>query len=123
MKSLTIKTLAVALTLALLITPSLAVSGELSNLPVSLSEKNTHEATAATSSTALFALNRLDAQTLAEQEMTDQELKAVEGGMVTAVRPTTTYTLDLGLGVMQISVFSNQWPDNSYVLVGSCVMC
>ena len=55
---------------------------EFSGQPLSQSENDTHSATAATSPAPFYALNRLDAQTLAEQEMTDQELKATEGGLV-----------------------------------------
>jgi bacteriocin-like protein len=44
------------------------------------SEIDTPSATSATAPVPLYALSRLEAETLAEQEMTDQELKAVEGG-------------------------------------------
>ena len=80
MKTLTINTL-VALSMALLMTPSMAATGELSPLPVSPAEQSDrHSVTAATAPVPLFALTRLDAQSLAAQAMTDQELKAVEGG-------------------------------------------
>jgi len=60
-------------------TPSLGAA-EFSGQPLSESEKLTTSATPATSPAPLYALHRLDAQSLAAQEMTDQELKAVEGG-------------------------------------------
>jgi hypothetical protein len=79
MKTLTIHTLAVALTLWG--TSSLAATVEVSSLPVTPADQtDTHKATEGTSAAPFHALNRLDAQTVAEQEMTDQELKAVEGG-------------------------------------------
>jgi hypothetical protein len=81
MKSLTTKTLVVALSLTLCWTPSMAAV-EFSGQPLSQSEKDTRSAAAATSAAPFYALNRLDAQTLAEQQMTDQELKATEGGLV-----------------------------------------
>lgn len=50
-------------------------------MPVSPAEQTgTHSVPAATSAAPLYALTHLDAQSLATQEMTDQELKAVEGG-------------------------------------------
>ena len=59
----------------------MAATVELSSVPVSPAEQtDTHSATVATASAPLYTLSRLDAQTLADQEMTDQELKAVEGG-------------------------------------------
>jgi hypothetical protein len=78
MKSLTIYTLVVAMAVGAI--PLIAAAGEVPNLLVNRSETNSHKATASTSTVALHALNRLDAQTLAEEEMTDQELEAVEGG-------------------------------------------
>ena len=81
MKSLTIHTLVVAVALTLWGTPSMAASGEVSSLPVSPAEKDTTSATA-TSAAPLYALSGLDAQTLAAQAMTDQELKAVEAGQL-----------------------------------------
>jgi hypothetical protein len=80
MKSLTINTLVVAVALTLWGTASLAAS-ELSGQ----SEKDTPSATVATSIVPLHALSRLDASTLADQEMTDQELKTVEGGLFDSV--------------------------------------
>jgi hypothetical protein len=77
MKSLAIHTLAMAVTITLWATTSMA--GEVSNLPTRSSEKHSTSATAP-SPAPLFALSGLDAQTLADQRMTDQELKAVEGG-------------------------------------------
>ena len=80
MKSLRNNTLVMAVAMTLWASASMA--GELSNLPVSSSEKDQISATSAASSPLLHALNRLDARSLAEQEMTDEELKAVEGGLV-----------------------------------------
>jgi lactobin A/cerein 7B family class IIb bacteriocin len=79
MKALTIHTVVVAVALTLLATTSMAAM-EMSSLPINQLKTDTHRATAATSSVPLYALNRFDAHTVAEQEMTDQELKAVEGG-------------------------------------------
>jgi hypothetical protein len=76
MKPVTIHTLVVAVTLALSGTTSMAA--QLAGQPLSQSEKQTTSATE-TSPAPLFALSGLDAQTLAEQAMTDHELKAVEG--------------------------------------------
>jgi hypothetical protein len=59
-------------------TPSMAM--DVSSLPMTQSEKDRQGASTATSSVPLYALSRLDARTLAEKEMMDQELKAVEGG-------------------------------------------
>jgi hypothetical protein len=82
MKSLKTHTLVVAVALALWGTPALAVM-ELSDQPVSsIEDRDTHSPTSATSTIPLYALSRLDAQTLAAQEMTDQDLKEVEGGLV-----------------------------------------
>jgi hypothetical protein len=82
MKSLTIHTLVVAVALALSGTPSMAAM-EFSDQPVSsAADGDTYSATPATSTVPLYALSRLDAQTLAKQEMTEQDLKAVEGGLV-----------------------------------------
>ena len=75
MKSLTNKTLAMAVAMTLWATSSMA--GEMSALPMSSSEKGTISATA-----PFHALSGLDAQTLSEQAMTDQELQAVEGGTI-----------------------------------------
>jgi hypothetical protein len=77
MKSLTIHTLAVAVAIVLG-TASMASAVELSTVPVN--QKDTASVTAATAPAPLHALSRLDAPALAEQEMTDQELMAVEGG-------------------------------------------
>jgi hypothetical protein len=76
MKSLTIYTLIVAVALG---TASMAASAELSSVPLSQLQKDTVSATATISTAPLYAPNRLDAQVLAEQVMTDQELNAVEG--------------------------------------------
>jgi bacteriocin-like protein len=73
MKSLTNNTLALAVAMTLWATVSMA--GEVSTLPMGTSEKD-----AAASPAPFHALSRLDAQSLAAQEMTEQELKAVEGG-------------------------------------------
>ena len=81
MKSLTIHTLVVALSLSLCWTPSMAAA-EFSGQPLSEPEKQTISANPAISGAPLYALHRLDAQSLAAQEMTDQELKATEGGLV-----------------------------------------
>jgi hypothetical protein len=81
MNSMANKTVLVALALTLCGTSSMAATGELSPLPVSPAEQSDrHRVTAATAPVPLFALTRLDAQSLAAQAMTDQELKAVEGG-------------------------------------------
>jgi lactobin A/cerein 7B family class IIb bacteriocin len=82
MKPLTIHTLVVAVALALWATPALAVM-ELSDQPVSsIEDRDTHSAVSPTSTIPLYALSRLDAQTLAAQEMTEQDLMEVEGGLV-----------------------------------------
>jgi hypothetical protein len=81
MNSMANKTVLVALALTLWGTSSMAAAGELAPLPVSPAEqRDRHSVTAATAPVPLFALTRLDAQSLAAQAMTDQELKAVEGG-------------------------------------------
>ncbi|MCM3902346.1 MAG: hypothetical protein ND866_11620 [Pyrinomonadaceae bacterium] len=81
MNSMANKTVLVALALTLWGTSSMAATGELSPLPVSPAEQSDrHSVTAATAPVPLFALTRLDTQSLAAQAMTDQELKAVEGG-------------------------------------------
>ena len=81
MNSLANKTVLVASALTLWGTSSIAATGELSPLPVSPAEQSDRPSvTAATAPVPLYALTRLDAQTLAAQAMTDQELKAVEGG-------------------------------------------
>jgi hypothetical protein len=87
MKALTTHTIVVALALALCGTPSMA--GEVSNLPVSSSDKDI--TAAAASPSPLYALNRLDTQSLAAQAMTDQELKAVEGGGCVDFTPTYSW--------------------------------
>jgi hypothetical protein len=80
MNSLANKTVLVALALTLWGTSSMAATGEGSLVPVSPAEqRDQHSVTAATAPVPLFALTRLDAQSLAAQAMTDQELKAVEG--------------------------------------------
>jgi hypothetical protein len=79
MKSGTIYTLAVAMALTFSAT-SFAATGELSSIPVSsVQQKDTHRAAATIASAPLYALRHLDAKTLTEQAMTDQEMKAVEG--------------------------------------------
>jgi hypothetical protein len=55
-------------------------SSQAANLPMTSSEKDSISASATASSPPIHALNRLDAQTLEEQEMTDQELKTIGGG-------------------------------------------
>jgi len=108
MKTLTINTL-VALSMALLMTPSMAATGELSPLPVSSAEqRDRHSVTAATAPVPLYALTRLDAQSLAAQAMTDQELKAVEGGWLitgASMRPVTTTSTTTSLFVPKGTVF------------------
>jgi hypothetical protein len=90
MKSLTINTLLVAVALAVSVTPSLAM--DVSSMPVSLVDKEMQNARATTSVAPLHALSRLDGESLAGQEMTDQELKAIEGGT------WTRYTFGIALG-------------------------
>jgi hypothetical protein len=103
MKSLTIHTLVVAMALALCGTPSMAAT-ELSGQPLSQSEKHATSATAATYSAPLYAVSRLEAQTFADQEMTDQELKAVEGGYAANV-----YIIDMSfLGTYEIVIYYPQ---------------
>ena len=81
MNSMANKTVLVALALTLWGTSSMAAAGEVSPVPVSSAEQRDRPSvTAATPTVPLFALTRLDAQSLAAQAMTDQELKAVEGG-------------------------------------------
>ena len=83
MKSLTFHTLVMALALALSGTTSKAT--DLSNLPENPTEqRDTLSANTGTLPTSLHALRNLDAQSLAAQVMTDQELKAVEGGRSTS---------------------------------------
>jgi hypothetical protein len=79
MKTLTINTFVVALSLSLCWTPSMAAAA-FSGQSVNQSEQHTISATAAPSPTPFYALNRINAQSLAAQAMTDQELQAVEGG-------------------------------------------
>jgi bacteriocin-like protein len=99
MKSLTKNTLAMAMTLW----TTAAMAGEKSNPPMSLSEKDI-SATVAASPTPLHALSRLDAQSVAEQEMTDQELKAVEGGDY--IETFRRYNIDLSfLGTVELQVY------------------
>jgi hypothetical protein len=82
MKSSTNKTVLVALAMALWGTSSMAAGGEMSTVPVRQAEdKEMSSATTATSPAPLHALNRLDAETIAGQEITDPELKTVEGGV------------------------------------------
>lgn len=89
MKSLTIHTLVVAVALTLWGTPSIAANSEMASLQVNSAEQSDrHSAPTATSPAPLYALSRLDAQSLAEQEMTERELRAVEGGSL--------YFIDLG---------------------------
>jgi len=57
----------------------MAAAGELSTATPA-EQTDTHHTTAATSPVPLHALSRLDTQSLAAQEMSEQELKAVEGG-------------------------------------------
>jgi bacteriocin-like protein len=83
MKSLANKTILVALAMALWGTSSsMAAGGVMSTVPVRQAEdKEMKSTTTATSILPLYALTALDEEILAAQEMTDQELKAVEGGM------------------------------------------
>jgi hypothetical protein len=107
MKSLTIHTLVVAAALALSGTPSLAAAGEFSTSPVSQVEKDMHNVTAATSADPFHALSGLDARSLEEQEMTDQELDAVDGGMFAdnpLAPPRTWYMIDLGFYEIAVNV-------------------
>ena len=80
MNSMANKTVLVALALTLWGTSSMAAAGELAPLPVSPAEQSDrHSATAATPTVPLYALSRLEVQSLGAQAMTDQELKAVAG--------------------------------------------
>ena len=92
MKTLANKTVLVALAMAVWGTPALAATVELASLSVSASEKDTHRATAATAPTPLYALSRLDAETLAGQQMADQELKAIEGTYIFRLPPDVCKT-------------------------------
>src|SRR5262249_11272969 len=104
MKSLTIHTLfvAVALAMALLGTPSMAASA-FSGPPLSQSDKHTTSASPAPSPASCYALNRLDAETLAAQEMTDQELKSVEGGWSLAMFAYPNYVANTSLSGLACS--------------------
>lgn len=92
MNSLANKTVLVALALTLWGTSSMAAAVELST--ANPAEQDTLRGTVATAPAPLYALTRLNAQSLAAQAMTDQELKAVEGGLVggcgyASMRPIT----------------------------------
>jgi hypothetical protein len=81
MKNLTIQTLGVAVAVMLWGTASMAATSLVSNQSMSPQEQsNRHSDIAAISPSPLYALSHLDAERLTEQEMTDQELKTVEGG-------------------------------------------
>ena len=85
MKLLTIRTLAIVIVLALSVNPSVAGT-DLYGQPVSSAvDRDTDSVTPEASMPPLYALSRLEAQNLAEQELTDQELKEVEGGLVVIV--------------------------------------
>jgi hypothetical protein len=101
MKSLTIHTLVMAVSFALCGTPSMAAT-ELSGQPMNQLQNDTHSVMAPTPSAALYALNGLDAHTLAEQAMTDQELKAVEGGAIFQV-----YSIGVGWGTVVLEVYQD----------------
>jgi hypothetical protein len=99
MKS-TIKTLVVTMVLG---TASVAAGAELTSMPVSPAEQSdAHHATAATAVGSLYALNPLNAETLAAQEMTDQELKAVEGRAIFQV-----YSIGVGWGTVVLEVYQD----------------
>jgi hypothetical protein len=101
MKSLMSKTLVPAFAMALWATSSIAATGEMSSVPVSPTEPEqaTQPAAVATVPAQLHALNRLDTQSLAAQTMTDQELKAVEGGSIYSFMSNAlTWYIDLELG-------------------------
>jgi hypothetical protein len=103
MKPFTTTTLTVAVSMALLVTPVLAATGEVSPVPVSPADQtDTHKATEATSPAPFHALNRLDAQSLAEQEMTDQELQAVEGSFLGMIWASYVPYYDLEIGPITI---------------------
>jgi hypothetical protein len=112
MKSLRNNTLVMAVAMTLWATTSMA--GESSNLPVGSSEKDI-TATAA-SSAPLHALSRLEDQTLADQEMTDQELKAVEGGTIyQTLLAAKNYASGLRLEIGEATLLST-----TVTLQGSC---
>jgi hypothetical protein len=108
MKPLMNNTLAMAVAITLWATASMA--GEVS---ISSSEKDPISATAAA---PYFALTHLDAKTLAEQQMTDQELKAVEGGTIyqTLLAAKTSFSgLTLEMGTLTLE-------STTYTLQGTC---
>ena len=81
MKSLMNNTLAVAVAMTLWATAAMA--GEVPNVPVDTAKQTDISSITGGTSTAPFhALSSLDTQSLATQELTDQELKAVEGGSI-----------------------------------------
>jgi hypothetical protein len=78
MKSLTVKRLIVVVAMVLWVTPSLAM--DVSNVPVGTPEQTDKSRTMVSPSAALlYALSGLDTESLAEQEMTDQELRGIVG--------------------------------------------
>jgi hypothetical protein len=99
MESLMSKTLVAAFAMALWATSSIAATGEMSGVPVSPAEPDTQHAAVVTVPAPLHALNRLDTQSLAAQAMTDQELKAVEGGSIYShMNNALTWYIDLEVG-------------------------
>jgi hypothetical protein len=103
MKSLTKLTLVI--TVAVTLWSTAAMAGEVSNLPVSsAAQSDRPSATTATSSVPLYAVSRLEAQTLADQAMTDQELKAVEGAASFQV-----FLFDVGWGTLVMEVHETSY--------------
>jgi hypothetical protein len=99
MKSLTINTLLVAAALALSVTPSMAASVETANPG---EESDRHRVTGAASSAPFHALSRLDAQSLEEQKMTNEELQAIEGSEM------FIYRIDLGWSRIWFGEYSDK---------------
>jgi hypothetical protein len=112
MKSLRNNTLVMAVAMTLWATTSMA--GEVLKLSVGSSEIDTHRAAVASSTTSFHALSRVDAQTLAEQEMTDQELRSVEGGMT---------LVEAFVKGFESGKSTPPWGSNGNVILGSCVSC
>jgi bacteriocin-like protein len=109
MKSLTINSIVLAV--ALWTTPSVAGTVE----PVSQSDNPMTSATVTTSPASFHALSGLDAETLAAQEMTDQELKTVEGGTIYQ----TLLAAKGSFGEYKL-VFGEGSVSTTYTLQGSC---
>jgi hypothetical protein len=111
MKTLTIHIFVAAVALGLSATTSMAAT-EMSSL--NQIDKGTATATAAISPAPFHALSGLDEQALANQEMTDQELKAVEGGMT---------LVEAFLNGFELGRSTPLWGSNGNVIMGSCVSC